>query len=50
MMWGLVRALGRDKLVLYRYDQAYRTEAEAEAASPSPYVGETSLKGPPSLR
>ncbi|MCK5931990.1 MAG: BCCT family transporter [Fulvimarina manganoxydans] len=50
MMWGLVRALGRDKLVLYRYDQAYRTEAETEAASPSPYVGENSLKGPPSLR
>lgn len=50
MMWGLVRAMGRDKLILYRTEQAYRSDEEAEAASPSPFVGEASLKGPPTLR
>ncbi|MDY8110979.1 BCCT family transporter [Fulvimarina sp. 2208YS6-2-32] len=49
MMWGLVRALGRDKLAIYRNEAWYRTEAESEAATPSPFVDEKLLKGPPRL-
>ena len=49
LMWGLIRALGRDKLPLYRNEQFYRNEEEAEAASPSPFVDEKLLKGPPQL-
>ncbi|RFC61956.1 BCCT family transporter [Fulvimarina endophytica] len=49
LMWGLIRALGRDKLPLYRNEQWYRSEEEAEAASPSPFVDEKLLKGPPRL-
>ncbi|UIJ72164.1 BCCT family transporter [Aurantimonas sp. HBX-1] len=49
MMYGLLRGLGRDKLVMYRYNQWYRTEQEAEANSPDAYVGEAALKGPPKL-
>ncbi|WP_274425674.1 BCCT family transporter [Chelativorans sp. YIM 93263] len=47
MMWGLLRALGRDRLVLYRYKQWYRTEQEAEFNLPNAYVGESALSGPP---
>ncbi len=47
MMWGLLRALGRDHLVLYRYKQWYRTEQEAESNLPSAFVGEHALGGPP---
>jgi choline/glycine/proline betaine transport protein len=49
MLYGLVRGLGRDKLVLYRYEQWYRTEKEAEANLPDAYAGESALKGPPEL-
>ncbi|NDV87602.1 BCCT family transporter [Aurantimonas aggregata] len=49
MMYGLLRGLGRDKLVIYRYNQWYRTEQEAEANLPDAYAGEEALKGPPKL-
>ncbi|WP_099865090.1 BCCT family transporter [Pararhizobium haloflavum] len=49
LMYGLMRGLGRDKLVLYRYDQWYRTEKEAEANAPDAYAGESALEGPPEL-
>ncbi|MFC6490755.1 BCCT family transporter [Nitratireductor sp. GCM10026969] len=47
MMYGLLRALGRDHLVLYRYKQWFVTEQEAEHNLPSAFVGETALSGPP---
>ncbi|WP_265517244.1 BCCT family transporter [Nitratireductor luteus] len=47
MMYGLLRALGRDHLVLYRYKQWFQTEHEAEHNLPSAYVGEMALSGPP---
>ncbi|WP_430474271.1 BCCT family transporter [Thalassospira lucentensis] len=43
MMYGLLRALGRDSLVLYRYKQWYETELEAEHNLPNAYVDETEL-------
>ncbi|MBB4003534.1 BCCT family transporter [Aurantimonas endophytica] len=49
MMYGLLRGLGRDKLVMYRYKQWYRTEQEAEANLPNAYADEEALKGPPKL-
>ena len=50
MMYGLLRALGRDHLVLYRYKQWYATEQEAERNLPHAYVGETALGGPPQIQ
>lgn len=49
MMYGLMRALGRDHLVLYRYKQWYETEQEAEVNLPDAYVDENALGGPPKL-
>lgn len=49
MMYGLMRGLSRDHLVLYRYEQWYETEKEAEANLPKAYVGEDALGGPPEL-
>ncbi|MBP3124836.1 BCCT family transporter [Thalassospira sp. ER-Se-21-Dark] len=43
MMYGLLRGLGRDSLVLYRYKQWYETEHEAEHNLPNAYVDETEL-------
>ncbi|MCO6388844.1 BCCT family transporter [Aliihoeflea sp. 40Bstr573] len=49
MMYGLLRGLSRDHLVLYRYEQWYTTEKEAEANLPKAYVDEDALRGPPRL-
>ncbi|GLQ39852.1 hypothetical protein GCM10007908_34720 [Rhizobium albus] len=49
MMYGLMRGLSRDHLVLYRYEQWYETEKEAEANLPKAYRGEEALGGPPEL-
>ena len=49
MMYSLLRGLGRDRLVLYRYEQWYRTEQEAEINAPDAYKDEHELKGPPAL-
>ncbi|MEO3997593.1 BCCT family transporter [Mesorhizobium sp. CAU 1732] len=49
MMYGLLRGLSRDHLVLYRYEQWYATEKEAEANLPKAFVGEEDLGGPPAL-
>ncbi|MBC06264.1 BCCT family transporter [Thalassospira sp.] len=43
MMYGLLRGLGRDSLVLYRYKQWYETEHEADHNLPDAYVDETEL-------
>jgi choline/glycine/proline betaine transport protein len=50
MMYGLLRGLGRDKLVLYRSRQWFRTEEEAEANSANAFAGEEHLTGPPVLQ
>lgn len=47
MMYGLLRGLGRDHLVLYRYKQWFHTEQEAEHNLPDAYADETALAGPP---
>jgi choline/glycine/proline betaine transport protein len=49
MMYGLLRGLSRDHLVLYRYEQWYATEKEAEANLPKAYAGEDALSGPPKI-
>ncbi|MCO6391524.1 BCCT family transporter [Aliihoeflea aestuarii] len=49
MMYGLLRGLSRDQLVLYRYEQWYETEKEAETNLPKAYVGEDALGGPPAM-
>nr|WP_304363654.1 BCCT family transporter [Jiella sp. LLJ827] len=49
MMYSLLRGLGRDKLVLYRYEQWYRTEKETDVNTPDPYRDEHALKGPPQV-
>lgn len=49
MMYGLLRALSRDHLVLYRFEQWYQTESEAEANLPKAYPGEEALSGPPAV-
>lgn len=49
MMYGLLRGLSRDHLVLYRYEQWYATEKEAEANLPKAYAGEEELGGPPAI-
>jgi choline/glycine/proline betaine transport protein len=49
MMYGLMRGLSRDHLVLYRYEQWYETEKEVEANLPKAYKGEEALGGPPEL-
>ncbi|AXO13689.1 BCCT family transporter [Thalassospira indica] len=43
MMYGLLRGLGRDSLVLYRYKQWYETEHEADHNLPDAYVDEDEL-------
>ncbi|UOM33492.1 BCCT family transporter [Acuticoccus sp. I52.16.1] len=35
LAWGLMRALGRDKLILYRQEQLYRSAEEVEVNTPS---------------
>lgn len=49
MMYGLLRGLSRDQLVLYRYEQWYETEREIETNLPKAYVGEEALGGPPEV-
>jgi len=49
MMYGLLRGLSRDHLVLYRYEQWYQTEKEAEANLPKAYRDEDALGGPPAV-
>ena len=47
MMYGLLRALGRDHLVMYRYKQWFETEHDADHNLPDAYVGETELPTTP---
>ncbi|TYR29730.1 BCCT family transporter [Mesorhizobium microcysteis] len=49
MLYGLMRGLSRDHLVLYRYEQWYATEQEAEANLPKAYKDEHALEGPPEV-
>jgi choline/glycine/proline betaine transport protein len=49
MLYGLMRGLSRDHLVLYRYEQWYATEQEAEANLPKAYKDEDALEGPPEV-
>lgn len=49
MLYGLMRGLSRDHLVLYRYEQWYETEQEAEANLPKAYADEEALEGPPAV-
>ncbi|NMG41944.1 BCCT family transporter [Chelativorans sp. ZYF759] len=49
MLYGLMRGLSRDHLVLYRYEQWYETEQEVEANLPKAYADEEALEGPPAV-
>ena len=49
MLPGLMRGLSRDHLVLYRYEQWYATEQEAEINLPKAYADEEALEGPPAV-
>lgn len=49
MLYGLMRGLSRDHLVMHRYAQWYTTEKEAEANLPKAYADEEALKGPPAV-
>jgi choline/glycine/proline betaine transport protein len=49
MLPGLMRGLSRDHLVLYRYEQWYATEQEAEVNRPKAYADEEALEGPPAV-
>ncbi|WP_227430715.1 BCCT family transporter [Psychrobacter sp. I-STPA6b] len=49
MMYALLRALGRDRLVLYRNKQRYITDESAEHNSADEFVDEHLLKGPPKI-
>lgn len=49
MMYALLRGLGRDRLILYRNQQRYITDASAEHNSANEFVDEHLLKGPPKI-
>lgn len=49
MLYALMRALGRDRLILYRNQQWYITEESAEHNSANEFVDEHLLKGPPKI-
>lgn len=49
MMYALWRALGRDRLILYRNQQRFITEESAEHNSANEFCDEHLLKGPPKL-
>ncbi len=49
MLYALMRALGRDRLILYRNQQRFLTEESAEHNSANEFVDEHLLKGPPKI-
>lgn len=49
MLYALMRALGRDRLILYRNEQWYITEESAEHNSANEFVDEHLLPGPPKI-
>lgn len=49
MLYALMRALGRDRLILYRNEQWYITEESAEHNSANEFVDEHLLTGPPTI-
>jgi len=49
MLYSLMRALGRDRLILYRNQQKFITEESAEHNSANEFVDEHLLKGPPKI-
>ena len=49
MLYSLMRALGRDRLILYRNQQKFITDESAEHNSANEFVDEHLLKGPPKI-
>lgn len=49
MMYALLRALSRDRLILYRNQQRFITDESAEHNSANEFVDEHLLKGPPKI-